>query len=346
MKKAFAKTLTLFLTAFLFVSSSVYSQSGNTSENKKLAQTGFQFLSVGTSAKAAGLAEALTTYEGSSLSLFYNPAGLARMNTTFDFIANQMNWIADIRYYSGSAAFNWQEGKYGVIGVSFLYVDYGKFEWTRVAPDQPSGYEDIDAGWAMPNAYSIGIGYAKELSDKFSVGGQVKYVHQKLGTSYIPVYSGKTLTGQEEKEYALGVVAFDFGTLYKTGFKSLAFGMSIRNFAQEVKYEKESFQLPLTFKIGIGMNVMDFFPKWNRDNALNVTIDAAHPRSFPEYIEIGGEYIFRNMLYLRAGYVTTQDDYSYSLGAGVQQFGFSFDYSYTPFTTFKDVNRFSFRFAF
>ncbi len=345
MKKALAKTLTLILIAFFFFSSVSFSQDEK-GENKKLAQTGFQFLSVGTNARASALAEAFTTYEGSSISLFHNPAGLARMNTTFDFIANQMNWIADIKYYSASAAFNYKEGKYGVVGVSFLYVDYGKFEWTRVAPDLPSGYEDIDAGWAMPNAYAIGIGYAKEFSDKFSVGGQVKYVHQKLGTSEVPVYEGNTLTGKELKDYAMGVLAFDFGTLYKTGFKSLAFGMSIRNFAQEVKYEKESFQLPLTFRIGIGMNVMDFFPSWNKNNSLNITIDAVHPRSFPEYIAVGGEYSFRNMLFLRAGYVSTQDDYNYSVGAGVRKFGFAFDYSYTPFSTFKDVNRFTLQFAF
>ncbi len=345
MKKAIATTLSLILFAFFFFSSSLFAQ-GDNGENKKLAQTGFQFLSVGTNARAAALAEAFTIYEGSSASLFYNPAGMARMATTFDFIANQMNWIADIKYYSASMAFNYQEGKYGVIGISFLYIDYGTFEWTRVAPDLPSGYEDIDAGWAMPNAYAIGFGYAKELSDKFSVGGQVKYVHQKLGTSEIPVYSGNTLAGKETKDYAMGVVAFDFGTLYKTGFKSLAFGMSIRNFAEEVKYEKESFQLPLTFRIGVGMNVLDFFPKLNEDNTFNVTIDAVHPRSFPEYISVGGEYIFKDMLFLRAGYVTTQDDYSYSIGAGVRKFGFAFDYSYTPFNTFRDVNRFTLQFAF
>jgi len=315
-------------------------------ENKKLAQTGFQFLSVGTNARSAALAEAFTTYEGSSLSLFYNPAGMARMKTTFDLIANQMNWIADIKYYSGSMAFNWEEGKYGVFGVSFLFIDYGEFEWTRVAPELPQGYEDINAGWAMPTAYSFGIGYAKELSDKFSVGGQIKYVKQNLGSSYVPVYSGNTLTGKSVKDYSLGVISFDFGTLYKTGFKSLVFGMSIRNFAQEVKYEKESFQLPLTFKIGVGFNAFDLLPSLGADNKLNITIDAIHPRSFPEYISFGGEYFFKDMLAVRFGYVTNHDDYSYSFGAGIQKFGFAFNYSYTPFSTFTDVNRFSIEFAF
>jgi hypothetical protein len=345
MKKTVANSLSLIFFVLFFIPYVILPQD-NTGENKKLAQTGFQFLSVGTNARASAIAEAYTTYEGSSASLFHNPAGLARMTTMFDFVVNQMNWIADIKYYSASAAFNWQGGKYGVIGFTFLYVDYGKFEWTIVDPTSPKGYQDVDAGWAMPNAFSIGLGYAKELSDKFSVGGQIKYVRQKLGTSYVPVYTGNKLTGQEEKDYALGVVAFDFGTLYKTGFKSLAFGMSIRNFAEEVKYEKESFQLPLTFRIGIGMNVMDFFPQWSESNALNITIDAVHPRSFPEYVAFGGEYVFKNILYLRAGYVTNQDDYSYSFGAGVRSFGFAFDYSYTPFSTFQDVNRFTIKFAF
>ena len=33
-----------------------------------------------------------------------------------------------------------------------------------------------------PNAYAVGLGYARALSDKFSVGGNVKYVRQDLGT--------------------------------------------------------------------------------------------------------------------------------------------------------------------
>ncbi|MBU0473749.1 MAG: PorV/PorQ family protein [Bacteroidetes bacterium] len=350
MKNNTTNVLTRILLFIFLVSSNTFGQ-----DNQKLAQTGFQFLTVGTSARSAALGEAFTTQDGTSIAMFHNPAGLSRMTSSSEVNISQMTWIADINYYSGAVALNL--GSYGVFGLSLKYVDYGEFLWTQVDPTSEKGYSDFE-GWGMPTSYMAGISYAKDLSDKFAVGGTIKYANQNLGTSYVPIdhivhegilgIDGKdsieTIIGTQE--YIKGVFAFDFGTIYKTGFKSLAFGMSIRNFASEQKYVKESFQLPLVFRIGISMNVLDFFDSISDVNKFNVSIDAVHPRSFPEYLSIGGEYNFSDLLYLRLGYITSQSDYSYSLGAGITHFGVSFNYAYTPFDTFSDVNRFAVGFAF
>ncbi len=317
----------------------------NAHAQKKLAQTGFQYLSVQTDARATALAGAFTTVEGTSTCLFYNPAGLSRMNTVVDLSLNQLNWIADIKYVSGSMALNLAHRKYGVLGLSFVTVDYGQFLWTKVA-NNSQGFEDVTDFKQQPSAYAVGIGYAKELTDRFSVGGQVKYAYQNLGQSYVPVYT-ETDTILNVKDYKLGTLAFDFGTQYKTGFKSLIFGMSVRNFSQEIKYEKEGFQLPLTFKMGISFDLFQFVPNViPGSNSLLISIDAAHPRSYPEYMEVGAEYTFMNMLILRAGYATNQDLYKYAFGFGVRKFGLALDYSYTPYSVFNNISRFSVRFAF
>ncbi len=315
---------------------------------KKLAQTGFQFLSVGMDARATAMAEAFTTVEGTSTALFYNPAGLARIPTFFDISFNKMKWIADINYVSGTMAINVGNNQYGVFGLSFLTVDYGQFLWTRVANNQ-QGFEEIGQDWDMPSAYMVGLGYAKELSDRFAVGGQIKYVYQKLGNSYIPIYT-KTDTLIQEKKYDLSTFAYDFGTQYKTGFKSLVFGMTVRNFSREIKYEKEGFQLPLTFKIGISINAFDLFPMMKLPeiggpHKLLLSIDAVHPRSYPEFINVGAEYSFLDKIFLRGGYVSSHDEYSFTYGFGVRSYGFAIDYSYTPYTIFDSVNRFTIRFS-
>ena len=315
----------------------------NAHAQKKLAQTGFQFLSVGTDARATALGEAFTTITGSSVSLFYNPAGMASMPAMIDLSVSNMTWIADINYYAGSIAFKPGNGQYGVFGLSFLSVDYGEFLWTRVADNQ-KGYEDI-TDWGSPGAFMLGSGYAIELSDRFAVGGQIKYVTQNLGTSYIPIYT-ETDTTQEEKDYNIGVVAFDFGTVYRTGFKSLAFGMSVRNFSREIKFEKEGFQLPLTFKIGISMDLLDFMPEWSNYQSLMLSVDAVHPRSYPEFVSIGAEYAFMNMFFLRGGYVDNQSEYGVTAGFGIKTFGLAIDYSYTPFDVFNNINRISVKFSY
>ncbi len=305
---------------------------------KKRAQTGFEFLSVGTDARATAMGEALTTVEGSSLSLFYNPAGLARMPHVFDIRVSRMEWIAGINYVSATMALNVAEGRYGVLGVSVMSIDYGDFIGTVVANNE-RGF--IETGTFSPNAWLVGLGYAKDLTDRFSVGGQIKYVSQSLGKPYVPVSDSL----QVRKEFSQTVFAFDFGTLYKTGFKSLSFGMTVRNFSRELKYAQESFQLPLTFKIGFSVDLLDFLHEHPDAHSMLLSIDAINPRSFDEYITVGGEYKFLNLFFLRAGYVSGQDEYGFTSGFGIRTYALALDYSYTPFKVFSDVHRISFNFS-
>jgi hypothetical protein len=318
---------------------------------QKLAQTGFDFLSVGTDARATGMGEAFTTMEGSSTAMLYNPAGIAGVSSYIDLSMNQLKWIADIKYFSGTIAIAPYDGKYGVVGVSAMNVNYGEFKFTRVAQNE-QGYVDID-GWPKPSAYVVGLGYGKALSNQFSVGGQVKYAHQSLGKSFVPVYkqvidsTGKSRrdTTLVDRDYSVGVMAFDFGTIYKTGLKSLAFGVSINNFSREIRYERESFQLPLSFKIGISMNIMDLVPGLADDHSLYVSVDAVHPRSYAEFLNIGGEYVYAKTVALRLGYITHHPDYGLTAGLGVRKFGVAVDYSYMPHKIFNDIQRFSVKFS-
>lgn len=305
---------------------------------EKIAQTGFQFLSVGTDARATAMAEAFTTIEGTPTALFYNPAGMARVNSFLEFSVNHTPWIANIDYFTGSLAINPDKGRYGVFGLSFMFVDYGEIIGTVVAGNE-QGF--VETGDISPNAVMVGFGYSRALSDRFSVGGQVKYVNQSLGEPFVI----KTDTTERKVKFSANAVAFDFGTLYKTGFKSLAFGMSFRNLAQEVNFESENFELPLTFKIGFSIDTFDFFGNISESQSLLISFDAVNPRSFEEFFSIGGEYKFMNTLALRAGYILKQDDYGVTAGFGLNTYKIAFDYSYTPFDVFDDVHRVSVKFS-
>ncbi|MBN2013518.1 PorV/PorQ family protein [candidate division KSB1 bacterium] len=308
----------------------------------KLAQTGFQFLSVGTDARAAAMGDAFTTVEGVSSALFHNPAGMANSNFLVDLSVSHNKWIADINHSAVSMAYNPANGKYGVFGLSLMWVDYGEFLGTMV---WRNGDEYVDTGEFSPSAIAFALGYAKTLTDRFAVGGQVRRVAQSLGNSVI--VDKESSTGFSTKSNVLSTLAFDFGTIFHTGVKSLAFGMSVRNFSKEVKFQDEGFQLPLTFKMGVSMNVMDFMEGISPDDqSLNIVIDAVHPRSYSEYVNIGGEYAFRNMFILRGGYVSNHDEYGLSYGFGVQKFGLAIDYAYTPFGVFDNVQRITARFSY
>ncbi len=309
----------------------------HTRAEEKLAQTGFQFLSVATDARAGAMGDAMTSLELGSASLYFNPAGLARMDGRFELLTNQNRWIADITYNSYALSFNPAGGRYGVFGLSFVSVDYGEVEGTMVWANE-QGY--IDTEIMNPTAFSAGLGYAKSLTDKFSVGGQIKYAGQQLGKSMTTLGEDSLIV----KKNLAFATAVDFGTLYRTGFKSLVFGMSVRNFSDEIKFEKEAFQLPLSFRLGLSMDLMDLLPEIP-GHSLLLSVDASHPRSYPEQLMVGLQYGLGETLFLRLGYESNHDENDISFGFGLSRFGLSFDYAYTPYGVFDNVQRMTLRFA-
>ncbi|MBN2412383.1 PorV/PorQ family protein [candidate division KSB1 bacterium] len=335
------KKINLLFTGLLFVF--LLTGSGFTGENEKLAQTGFQFLSVISDARAAAMAEAMTSLEFGSGALFFNPAGMANMKGFIDMTASTNQWIADISHNTFSLAVNPAMGHYGVIGFSVQSVDYGKFYGTRVDKSKDLGYVDTEI--FELNSMAIGVGYAKSLTDRFSVGGQVRWVKQDLGESMIPFISAEQDTSLKGITNDLTPIAYDFGTQFKTGFKSLVFGMSVRNFSKEIKYVEEGFQLPLVFNLGISMNMMDFFENTLFNSSLFLAVDATHFRSHAEQVKVGLDYRLMDILSLRGGYVSNNDENSISYGMGVEYMGLALDYAYTPFGVFDNVKRMTVRFS-
>jgi hypothetical protein len=135
---------------------------------------------------------------------------------------------------------------------------------------------------------------------------------------------------------------FDFGVLYRTGYRSLNIGMSVRNFSPSVTYEEESFEAPLLLSIGASFNIMDLSASASDMHSFLVTAEAGHPRSYDEQIRLGGEYRFMNILSLRAGYIFPTDEQGISAGAGlnleVSGLKFGADYAYSAYGDLGNVN--------
>ena len=245
-----------------------------------------------------------------------------------------------------------------MVGFSFQYVDYGTLLGTVVDQTRDEGFRDIGSYKLYASAF--GIGYANKLTDRFSVGGQVRMAWQDLGQSIIPsdnrtpLYAPTdtahtTIIGYDTTKTVsnkLNPLIFDFGTQFKTGFKSLVFGMSVRNFSGDVQYAYEVFQLPLVFTLGISMNLMDLIGTVPLDQEFYLSVDASHYRDQPEQLKIGADYRIMKLLALRAGYNTNTDEAGFSFGMGIYQAGFAFDYSYTPYGIFDKVQRMTARFSF
>ncbi len=338
MKNTFKNFCTLTLCLIVSLSSVL------AEDRVKLAQTGFQFLSVSSDAEAAALGGAATSREMKSSGLFFNPATMAHIDGSIEFSASMNQFIAGINHNAFSVAFNPLGGRLGVLGITFQNVDYGdKIYGTIVNRLDPKGY--TDTGEFSPTAMAIGLGYAKRLNSYFSVGGHMKYANQDLGNSMIPTIDD-TLNVSREVSNTLETTAADFGTYFDTGVRSIAFGMSVRNYSKEVQYVTESFQLPLAFTMGVSGDIFELLKGESSSvHKLVVSTEMTHFRAHPEQVIVGLDYQLLDTFAFRAGYVANNYEDDISFGLGINKFGLIADYAYTPFGLLGNVQRVTVRFS-
>lgn len=320
----------------VFISLLIFVLSFNAYADDKVAQTGCGFLDVGAGARASGMGEAFTVLGQDATALFYNPSGIGEIEGNFDLSAGGTQWIADINYLYVAAVYN--ADVWGSFGFSLIAPDYGDFYGTIVT-EGGAGYENT--GLFDVSAFCAGVAYAREFTDKFTVGIQAKYVSQLLGENE----KGDSAGGYYTEDNKTSTMAYDFGLLFYPGFKSFAFGMSVRNFSPRVTYEQIGFELPLTFTLGVSMDVMDLFGEYP-DYSLNIGADMLHPRDWGEQYNVGAEFSFMDMLFLRAGYKFNAYAEGLNAGIGISLAGVRIDYSYSQNELYEMVNRASAGFSF
>lgn len=284
----------LFLVLLIFLCQSSYAL-------EKVGQSGAQFLKLGVGARAIGMGEAFIAIADDASALYWNPAGLTNISSK-EFTFTHTKWVADI---------NWDFAGYahklpgiGTIGISAGALTMDDIEETTSLNPYGTGR------YFTASDYMVGLSYARMLTDKFSVGGTVKYVAQYL-----------------DEEEAIGF-AVDVGTLYNTGFKTIRLGMAIQNFGGDMKFIEDEYPMPVTFKFGMAMDFMD-----SDMHKVTGSVEMNHPADNAETVNIGGEYWFNSMIALRAGYKYNYDAEGLTAGAGFQlPIGFAnlqLDYAYT-----------------
>lgn len=310
----------------------------------KKGQTGFRFLENPISAEAIGRGGLGLVNFTNSNTVFWNPSGLGWMEGKFDFNSNYTKGIANINYSSFVGAINL--GKYGVLALDFLNMDYGEFYGTRRANNE-KGFEDT--GVFSPNAYAVGLTFSQKVSDRFSYGVRSKYAVQDLGSTWIGL-EGTDVTDTNlvigKKDYSHGEPAIDIGATYDFLSNGLRFGAVVRNFSREIKYERKNFPLPFLVSFSLSLKPLSFSKLDKNTHSLIVGFETCHPRDFKEKVKIGAEYTYQNILIIRSGYMVNYDERGLTFGAGIRQtyadVKLRFDYAFQDFGIFNSVHTFSF----
>jgi hypothetical protein len=299
---------------------------------KKVAQSKLQFLKFGMGARSVAMGEAYTAMSGDPNCIFYNPAGTAFVKG-LELAFNHSQWIADIQYQSAVMAYN--AGRFGTFTLSYVTVNYGTFERTIVDEHAWEGYSS--EGNFNVDESAFGLGYARQITDRFFVGGQIKYAYQNLGSSRIWEYMGSQFESTREIQNETNVVAYDFGTYYNSGFKNLTVAMAVQNFANK--------PIPLTFRFGLAMDFNQLFFSDLPNHQLTLSCDVLHPRDFNETMQFGAEYRFKKVLALRGGYKMNYDEQGLSGGVGLlipyKTTRLQFDYAFIDFGVFGMIQKFS-----
>lgn len=305
---------------------------------QKVGTSSFQFLKVMPTARATAMGDAYVTLAREADAVFWNPAGLAR-SAAAQIAATYTIWLFDTKQSALACALP-IEG-IGTIGAQFQLVDYGDIEETNVANLQfvgATGNQVYNPGLTgntfSPSAFVVGLSFARGLTEAFSAGVTAKFVHESLYNAGTFVVYNPATNAPEEYTTTASVVLFDFGMHYNTGYHSVQIGGSVQNFGAQVKYGKEGYPAPLTFRLGVAADLMgkDALVVPDDVNRITVAYDLFQPNDYAQQMHVGLEYDFAGMLALRAGYKIRYDNDGLTLGAGVNTdlagFNLSFDYSY------------------
>lgn len=299
-------------------------------ETSTAGAAGAQFLKIGVGSRYQAMGEASVAIVNDVYSMYWNPAGLIEIQS--DALSfTRVNWLLDIDLNHVAAARNFED--VGVVGVSVSIMSMNEQEVvTREDPDGTG--ERFDAG-----SYSIGVTFARQLTTRFAFGVTAKYIGEKIW---------------EEKSSGY---AFDFGTLFFTGYKSLRLGMSITNMGPELQftgpdvgdglqYKTTPYDLPMAFRVGLAY---DF--ELNPKSKLTLASEMRHPNDNLRQGSVGAEFGFDEKFFVRAGYKINYDEEKLSLGGGVitplgNDVSLFVDYSWQDFGRLQDAQRFSLGFTF
>ncbi len=315
------------------------------------------FLNIGVGGRGLGMSNAQTASVEDVYSAYYNPAGLARIDQTFQLGYMHNEYFAGIAKYDyGSVAVPIQQKK-RVIGFSFFRFGIDDIPNTLflIGPDGTVNYDNIRSFSAAD--YAFLFSYAQRLPIKgLAVGGNVKMIYRRIG-SFAQAYGfGVDLGLQYQfKKWRFGFTGRDLTST----FNSWVFGFTEEERAvllrtnNSLPANSEELTLP-TFILGAAYeasikNKFFILPELNfnltTDGRRNVLL-RGNPISFD--INFGLELNYARIGYLRAGIgniqrVTsdegkTKTSFSPNLGAGFRIKVIAVDYALTNLNTLGSLS--------
>lgn len=277
--------------------------------------------------------------------LYWNPAGVAKMQSSAagTFSTMQIFNDIDVNYL----ALGVKAGALGTIGFSLKVFDFGDIPITT--------NEDIDGATGAtfsPTFLTGALTYARRLTDVIQVGATAKMI-----TESVPRASASAF-------------AFDVGIQYHNlgGIDGMSFGLAVKNIGSNMSYGGSAFlvtaadqatgrndfrerptathELPATVELGVG-----YLRNINEENSVQFNGNFENNNFGNDNFRFGVEYMYSDLFALRGGYLFTNNVdsedqlYSFTLGVGLHYnvggTDMTFDYAFRDSQYFDGNNLFS-----
>lgn len=288
--------------------------------------TGFNFLRVTYSARAAGLANTFTGIADDADAVFYNPAGFPQIAGK-SFSTSYINYFEG--FQGGAAAYVFPHGENMFYGAFVQYL--GNQDIPKTLVDEQGNYLGTSGTFGANNIV-FGFSGSRFIHEMLNIGASVKFIYEGID------------------EYSASAVAFDAGLLHHTTNENLKVGVTLKNIGKQLTYHtstKYEEDLPTTFTIGF-----HYFPQ----EKFNAALDINKPLDHKFSVRLGVEYRIHEYLALRSGYNSRSQDWKaggdyealsgLSFGTGFFWRDYILDYAISSYGDLGFVNQISLKYHF
>lgn len=308
-----------------------------------VATTAASFLDIGIGARSLSMGGAFVAIADDPTALYWNPAGIVSIESPMAHFYHSP-WIADVQFNHSAVVVPLDRSS--SFGFFITSVTMDEMQVRTVKSPQGTGEYFSVSNVALAGSY------ARRLTDRFSFGVNMKFIQEKIW------------------HMNAGGLAVDLGSLFITKNSGLRIGMSVSNFGgkismdgydTEVDYDVDEtmygnndkidaslntmdWPLPLVFRAGVSKDIIQ-----SDKIKLTVAADAIHPNNNVEYLNLGFEYVFQNMISIRGGqsfYGMDQSKEGLTFGIGLNYQTprgpkVSFDYVYRDIGVFDNIPGYS-----
>ena len=250
--------------------------------------------------------------------LFWNPASMAKMQSSASVYVSHLSYLAGIGVDYGAVGARF-EGL-GCLALSLKSLSIGQIPVTTTTNPDGTGQN------FTPQYFTVGLSYSRKLSDRIAVGFTTNLITERLG------------------EVSATGVAFTVGVCYDNLalINGLSLAVAIRNVGPQMRFDGSGllalgsvngqnrppqyyaiqsapFELPSSFEFGLGYKT-----PLGEDNAILLTGDYQSNNFSNDEYKLGVEYTYQDLFAVRGGYALSQNatpnsEYLFgpSFGAGI-----------------------------